>query len=141
MGNNYMKIYFAASIRGGRNDVAIYEQLIKHLKQYGEVLTEHVGDPGYVSPAKEHDEILHHENLEKLLSSDVIVAEVSTPSLGVGYELGRAAADKKRVLCLYCPDATKILSGMIAGCPDLPVTEYKTVDEAKKIIDDFFTNH
>ena len=39
-----MKIYFAGSIRGGRNDKEIYLKLIQHLSNYGEVLTEHVGD-------------------------------------------------------------------------------------------------
>jgi len=30
-----------------------------------------------------------------------VVAEVTIPSLGVGYEIGRAVALGKRVLCLY----------------------------------------
>jgi len=38
-----MKIYFAASISGGRGDQAIYQQIIELLKQHGEVLTEHFG--------------------------------------------------------------------------------------------------
>jgi hypothetical protein len=41
----YMKIYFAGSIRAGRDDSAIYETMITWLRSYGEVLTEHVGDP------------------------------------------------------------------------------------------------
>lgn len=36
------EIYFAASIRGGRDDVALYSELIKHLGKYGKVLTEHL---------------------------------------------------------------------------------------------------
>ena len=39
-----MNIYFAGSIRGGRNDVGVYTPLITHLKKYGTVFTEHVGD-------------------------------------------------------------------------------------------------
>jgi len=39
-----MKIYFAGSIRGGRDDKEIYLQIINHLGKYGKVLTEHVGD-------------------------------------------------------------------------------------------------
>ena len=30
-----------------------------------------------------------------------LVAEVTQPSLGVGYELGRAVAMGKKILCLY----------------------------------------
>lgn len=38
------KIYFAASIRGGRQDAHIYSKIVALLKNYGRVLTEHVGD-------------------------------------------------------------------------------------------------
>ena len=38
-----MKIYFAGSIRGGRDDAEIYYQIIEFLREYGEILTEHVG--------------------------------------------------------------------------------------------------
>ena len=39
-----MKIYFAGSIRGGRDDADRYYDIINHLKKYGDVLTEHVGN-------------------------------------------------------------------------------------------------
>ena len=39
-----MKIYFAGSIRGGRDDVKLYQQIINFISGYGEVLTEHVGN-------------------------------------------------------------------------------------------------
>ena len=38
-----MKIYFAGSIRGGRDEEENYLKIIKHLAKYGDVLTEHVG--------------------------------------------------------------------------------------------------
>ena len=38
-----MKIYFAGSIRGGREDAKLYGEIIKELQLYGEVLTEHIG--------------------------------------------------------------------------------------------------
>lgn len=38
------KIYFAASIRGGRGDAPLYYRIVTILKKYGTVLTEHVGD-------------------------------------------------------------------------------------------------
>ena len=39
-----MNIYFSGSIRGGRDDVDIYNRIISYLKKYGNVLTEHIGD-------------------------------------------------------------------------------------------------
>lgn len=41
------------------------------------------------------------------VSVSVIVAEVTQPSLGVGYELGRAVAMNKRILCLFRPSSGK----------------------------------
>lgn len=39
------KIYFAGSIRAGRDDVELYARIVGLLQKYGRVLTEHVGDP------------------------------------------------------------------------------------------------
>jgi hypothetical protein len=39
-----MKIYFAGSIRGGRQDQELYLKIISLLQKHGEVLTEHIGD-------------------------------------------------------------------------------------------------
>ena len=45
-------IYFCGSIRGGRDDAALYKRIIDQLKQYGEVLTEHIGDPNLMEKEK-----------------------------------------------------------------------------------------
>ena len=39
------KIYFAGSIRGGRQDADLYLRIVEQLKAYGTVLTEHVASP------------------------------------------------------------------------------------------------
>lgn len=135
-----MKIYFAGSIRGGRDDADLYCQIIKHLQQYGEVLTEHVGDKSLTVFGEDGktDEYIHKRDMNWILQSDVIVAEVTTPSIGVGYEIGRGAENSKTILCLHRLKDGKILSAMISGCPDVTNKQYKDLDEAKKIIDEFF---
>lgn len=135
-----MNIYFAGSIRGGRGDAAIYAQLIDHLHAYGDVLTEHVGSPALTVLDDDGlpDDALHEQDVAWLFESDVLVAEVSTPSLGVGYEIGRAVERGIQVLCLYRPRDGRRLSAMIAGCPDVTNVTYRTVDEATATIDQFF---
>lgn len=44
-----MKIYFAGSIRGGREDKEIYLQIVALLRKFGAVLSEHVGDQSLTS--------------------------------------------------------------------------------------------
>lgn len=137
-----MKIYFAGSIRGGRKDAALYNELITHLGNYGEVLTEHIGELKMTHPGDDgpSDRFIHDRDMEWLIRSDVIVAEVTTVSMGVGYEIGRAVEMGKKVLCLYRPGTGKNLSAMIGGSPQLELVKYFTTEEAKKSIDFFLNN-
>ena len=134
-----LKIYFAGSIRAGRNDAAIYEAMITWLRTFGEVLTEHVGDPALSKAGDDGpgDRYIHDRDMAWLFSCDLVVAEVTTPSLGVGYELGWAAALKKPVLCLYRLLPGIHLSAMIAGSPGIQTAVYSSLDEAKKITEEF----
>ena len=91
-----MKIYFSGSIRGGQDDAAIYKQIIDELKRYGNVLTEHIGSK--VLETNLSDEEIHDRDLKWVMEADVVVAEVTTPSLGVGYEIGRAAEFNKPII-------------------------------------------
>jgi nucleoside 2-deoxyribosyltransferase len=137
-----MKIYFAGSIRGGRSDRRIYEQLIKHLRRHGEVLTEHVADPR-ISEKGENgitDAEIYRKDIEWLSEADLVVAEVTTPSLGVGYEIGLAESLGKPILCLFNNTKGKMLSAMVSGNPHILLRHYTESKEAEYFIDDFI-NH
>jgi nucleoside 2-deoxyribosyltransferase len=135
----YMKIYFAGSIRAGRDDAAIYEAMIAWLRSFGEVLTEHVGDRTLSNKGDDgpDDRHIHNRDMTWLSSCDLVVAEVTSPSLGVGYELGWATALKKPVLCLHRIVAGRPLSAMIAGSPGIQTAAYSSMDEAKRIMEEF----
>jgi 2'-deoxynucleoside 5'-phosphate N-hydrolase len=134
-----MKIYFAGSIRAGRDDVSVYEAMIKCLRSFGEVLTEHVGDPALSEAGDDgpSDRDIHDRDMKWLSACDLVVAEVSTPSLGVGYELGLATTLGKPVLCLHRAISERPLSAMIAGSPGIRTSAYSCMDEAETIIEDF----
>ncbi len=97
-----MKVYFAGSIRGGRKDQNKYHELILFLSSKVEVLTEHVGDTGIEEIGEQDlsDNEIYQRDLEWLESADAVIAEVTNPSLGVGYELGMAEKLGKPILCL-----------------------------------------
>lgn len=133
-----MRIYFAGAIRGGREDKDLYLQIIELLRKYGEVLTEHVGDPALSSGGEQGDNrFIHDRDLSWLRAADVIVAEVTTPSLGVGYEIGRAVEWGKPVLCLFRPGAGRPLSAMIAGGDRVAVQEYARAEELTRVLETF----
>jgi hypothetical protein len=128
-------IYFAGSIRGGRSDQAIYLQIIELLNQHGTVLTEHLGSEALGAGGEDlSDCSIHDRDLEWLRKADVLVAEVTTPSLGVGYEIGRAVEWGKRIVCLHRPSHDRRLSGMIAGCAGVTVYEYTDVTMLPQIL-------
>ena len=55
---------------------------------------------------------IHDRDVELLEQSHVIVAEVTQPSLGVGYEIGRAVAMNKPILAMYRPQASDFINKM-----------------------------
>ena len=129
-----MKIYFSGSIRGGRDDAQIYFQIIDFLKAYGQVLTEHVGSEELMDKgeSKLSDKSIHDRDMSWLLESDLIIAEVTNPSLGVGYEIGRAIELNKDIVCLHRTEKGKRLSAMIAGSKNLSIIRYDTFNTLKK---------
>ncbi|KAM9804083.1 5-hydroxymethyl-dUMP N-hydrolase [Neosynchiropus ocellatus] len=140
-----MRIYFCGSIRGGRSDVLVYQTIVRKLNTFGTVLTEHVAG-GELTESGENvsvagDKWIHDRDLDWLTQCDVVVAEVTQPSLGVGYELGRACSMKKRILCLFRPSSGRTLSAMIRGAADpelVQVQDYKE-EEVEQVLDSFFS--
>ncbi len=134
-----MRIYFAGSIRGGRDDVSLYTEMISHLRRFGDVLTEHVGCTNLERELEANlsDADIFSRDVDWLIAADVVVAEVSTPSLGVGYEIGMAETLSKPILCLVKSTKRESLSAMIAGNGHVCLGKYATVDEAKAQIDEF----
>jgi len=126
-------IYFAGSISGGRRDAALYRQIIALLKQHGRVLTEHIGNPRLSGRGESgSDRAIHDRDQRWLRKADCLVAEVTTPSLGVGYEIGKATEWGKAVVCLFRPDAHPRLSAMVAGSPGVRLVRYRTLAELER---------
>ena len=134
-----MKIYFAGAIRGGRDDKELYLKIIDYLKRYGKVLTEHVGDQSINTLGENNnkDNFIYKRDIGWLKECDFVIAEVTTPSLGVGYEIGRAIQFNKKVICLYRDIQDKRLSAMIAGNKNLKIINYKDFEDLKEKINFF----
>jgi 2'-deoxynucleoside 5'-phosphate N-hydrolase len=135
-----MKIYFAGSIRGGRHDAEFYFKIIDELKRHGHVLTEHIGDAELTGRGEQRaSKDIFERDMEWVREADAIVAEVTQPSLGVGYEMGQAEAMGKPVLALYRETEGKRLSAMIEGNPYVQVRTYASLEDIPGILEEFFT--
>jgi 2'-deoxynucleoside 5'-phosphate N-hydrolase len=135
------KVYFACSIRGGRADADYYAELVVTIKKYADVLTEIFADKkltaeGMSSPTGD----IWSNDLRWIGQADAVIAEVTNPSLGVGYEIAAAEKMGKPVLCLYRPSEGKKLSAMISGSPGATIVEYTDVLAVEHAIATFMSN-
>lgn len=132
------KVYFACSIRGGRDDADVYQELVSIIKKYAEVLTEVFADKK-LTPAgmSEPSGDIWSNDIRWIGQADAVIAEVTNPSLGVGYEIAKAEKMGKPVLCLFRPEGEKRLSAMIQGSPSATVVEYRQMKTAEHAIASF----
>src|SRR5689334_19464077 len=134
-----MNIYFACSITGGREFESVYQVIMKALlEDHHEVPTAHLADTGVAAIEGEIAPLdVYLRDINWIRASDVLIAEVSVPSHGVGYEIGFALGLGKPVLALY--EEGRKISKMISGNPDpnLSVHAYKNPEEAVIVIRKF----
>ena len=137
-----MKIYMSGSIYGGTEKIDTYKKLIEALKNYGEILDDQIADENTI--AKEvfqNDEDIYKDLEAKLKIADVIFAEVSIPSLGVGYELGFADKLGKRIIAIYDETYTPKVSTMIRGNKRIKLIPYNDIAEIIDNLDEIVKNN
>ena len=134
-------VYFAGSIRGGRVDAALYHRIISYIKKTDTVLTEHIGKSNMSLAAQTRavDMHIYEQDTTWLKSSDLLIAECTCPSLGVGYELAYAEAHNIPVFIFY--DKTKSnLSAMLNGNTYFTIIPYETEEEIYPVLDKILGN-
>jgi len=111
-----MKVYFACSIKGG-GDTSSYIGIVEAIKRAGgEVISEiFVQDAIQLGGSPLPADQIYQRDIEMITTADLVVAEVTNPSLGVGYELAYAEKLRKPILCLFDKNATNKLSAMVLG--------------------------
>ena len=138
-----MNIYFACSITGGRELEELYQMLVRPLVEDGHgVPTAHLAEAGALAAeAALGPRQVYARDTAWIRDCDVLIAEVSIPSHGVGYEIGFSLALKKPVLALY--QQGRRVSKMITGNPDpnLCVIAYSTTIEAVAEARKFLNTH
>ncbi len=126
-----LRVYFCGAIRGGRDRQPLYRAIVDFLGDRGyEVLTTHVASVD-VLQEEWRDDVTAHDiytrDLRWLAECDLVIAEVSTPSLGVGVEITEAQHLSKPVIALCQQDVS--LSAMIAGNSVVRLIRYTDADD------------
>lgn len=87
-----MNIYFSCSITGGRQDQQMYKTITDFLLSAGHTVpTAHLADADILEAEQAiSPEQVFLRDCRWVFECDALVAEVSTPSHGVGYEVALA---------------------------------------------------
>lgn len=132
-----LKIYFGGSIKGGRSKVEDYKKIVDYLKTIGTVLDEHVADPNLQASGESITSTeIYNRDVSWINECDILITEVTVPSLGVGYEIGYAESLNKRIICLYQNDES--ISAMIKGNNSITHISYDDVDELLTKLSTYF---
>jgi nucleoside 2-deoxyribosyltransferase len=116
-----MTIYLACTVRGDRGAVEGLRALVASLEANGhQILTKHLLADGVdAAEAALSEREVYERDIEWLEACDVLVADASGSSFGVGFEvgyvLGRGDRTRQRVLLLYRSDRRDAISRLIVG--------------------------
>ena len=143
-----MTIYLACTVRGDRGGVAAGRAVCERLQHHGhEVLTTHLlADNVETAEAQITEAQVFTRDLDWLTRCDVLVAEASGSSYGVGFEvgyiLGRAHSSGQRVVLLYDAARRDTVSRLITGNDDAACTTfgYGSIEELTAFIDQRFAH-
>jgi len=129
-----MKVFLTYKSKGNINTLEKIEKITEFLEKKRCIINNkdiRNKNANYLGDKMLDKEILNR-NLELIKDADVLIAEITNPSLGVGYQINFAKNLNKKVICLYENQVKQELSPIINGDEDLIIIKYS---ELKELID------
>jgi nucleoside 2-deoxyribosyltransferase len=138
-----MRIYLACTVRGERGGVLAGRAICRRLQEHGhEVLTTHLlEDDVDRAEAELTEEQVYRRDLDWLSRCDLLVAEASGSSYGVGFEvgylIGRARHTGQRVFLVFDQARRHLVSRLITGNCDEACTTfaYASIEDLTAFVD------
>jgi len=132
-----MRIYLACTVRGDRGAIDGLRALVASLEAAGHtILTKHLLDDDVdTAESSLNERQVYERDIEWLDACDLLIADASGSSYGVGFEvgyvLGRSESTGKRVVLLYRADRRDKVSRLIVGNahPRCSVVPYASADD------------
>lgn len=134
-----MKIYFGFTVAGDRSTLENARKIVGCLEDLGhEVVTRHlVNDDARAADRELGSETVYRRDMAWLLSCDLLVAETSGSSFGVGYEAGYLLAGARvKVILFYRREMDGKISFLITGNthPNCTVVPYSSFEEIRNFL-------
>lgn len=133
-----MKTYFIAN-RTDKSKQKIYDKVISEIEKLG-----HKVDRSWIESNLEEDaknfEKAYNRTLKSLKNADIVIAETTDLSSGIGFLISSALNEKKPVLALYNTELGSLPSTTLRGTKNKLMTfkEYNKDAQLKEIIGSFF---
>ncbi|MDD5039731.1 MAG: nucleoside 2-deoxyribosyltransferase [Patescibacteria group bacterium] len=138
-----MNIFCPISIHGGRHNIQYCKMLVRRIQQHGHtVLNAIVIDDDVVEKeAQKPPRQIHDQCKQWIDAAEIIIGEVTTPSLGVGMELEYCLAKNILIYALYVSHYEQTFSLMVKGNPHMHLQPYTNATELKAIVDAILSSH
>jgi hypothetical protein len=129
-----MRVYLAAAMTNAGRDLVAIRAVLDCLEgERHEVPSRHVADPrGRAVEGGATDAEVARRDLAWVTGCDALVAEVSTPSHGVGVEVATALQHGVPVLLLHRRDA--VVSRLMLGLPGAESAAYESCDAIAPVV-------
>ena len=139
-----MQIYLACTVRGDRGAVAGLRSLVGALERAGHtVLTKHLLEDNVdTAESALTERAVYERDIEWLDACDILIADASGSSFGVGFEvgyvIGRSDRTEQRVVLLYRAGRRDQISRLIVGnahprCRTLPYED--ATDLSRRVLE------
>lgn len=131
-----LKIYFAGAIKAGREKVYDYAKMVEQFeKNGGKVLTKHVANPELSTKGENlTPKEVYKRDIKWLEEYDIVFADVTIASLGVGYEIAYAEKLEKKIYAVYEKNAN--ISSLLKGNEKIELIAYSDINEITNKIDE-----
>jgi len=141
-----MRVYLACTVRGDRAGVPAARLVAARLAAFGhDVLTSHLlADDVDAAEASQDERAVFERDLKWLDDCDVLIAEASGSTYGVGFEVGyltgRSGQTGRRVYVLYDAGRKGAVSRMVSGYATAfgEAFGYRSLDELDAFIGERF---
>lgn len=137
-----MIVYCAGAIKGDISYQNYYKEIISIVKSF-----DHTAISDLNKEFKEQEAIsdkqIYERDINWLKESDIMIAEVSGPSLGVGYEIAYALNVIKIPVLALLHSGVRRISAIIAGCTSdlIILKEYNNPEQIRAHIEEFLIKY